>query len=121
MTRLKFDKKDVKFMLKYDKLNDPLSSFFSHIILELGLEVEFLSKGSIDVSKVKINRDQYETLFKPYLVKYAKKELPFVADHKIDLSVRLYDLCYGPSVSDYVEPNVIVIENGFIREGVMND
>lgn len=121
MARLKFDKKDVKSMLKYDNLNDPLSSFFSHIILELGLEVEFLSKGSIDVSKVKINRDQYETLFKPHLVKYAKKQFPLATDRIVDLNVGLYDLCYGPSVSDYVEPNIIVVESGFIIEGVVND
>ena len=116
MKILKFNPKDIKnIFLSTNKHQDPLLSFYEYVILETGLEVEFLSNPqALNITKIKLNDNDYKVVREDLLVKYCKKNLSFASEHSLKLAAGLHDLTIGPSTGNDIPSGEIHLLDGWL-------
>lgn len=114
MKVIKFTPKMLKTMLSY-KHNDPLTSFYEWIVVELGDELRVLNGGKIEVSSVVVNPDDFQDLFKPILRKWASKK----NSYNVSLSVAMYVMDVGPRTSNFCPRGEIRVASDYITDVVI--
>ncbi len=111
MKIIKFTPKMVRSMLNY-KHNDPLTSFYEWLVVELGDELSILNGGIVQVGRVTVNPDDFQDLFKPVIKTYASKRVPY----NTDLSISMYILDIGPRTSNLCPRGQIMVEEDYIQD-----
>jgi hypothetical protein len=113
---IRFKQKDIKNMFLHSRLSDPLSSFYEFLILETGNEINFLDGKTVDVTKVRLNREFYEKeIREKILMNYAKRKMPYANDTRLQGAIAMYDLELGPSVHDDIPADAVVLETGWLK------
>lgn len=113
---IRFDTKNTKDIFLDSKLSDPLASFYEYLIVETENEENFLDGKTVDVSKVVINEDFYNTEVLGKIVKkYAKRKLSFATETKVQVAISMYNLDIGPKTSKDVPVGTIILESGWLK------
>lgn len=110
--------------IKYAKTN-PLEDFYSKCVKQLSLCTEISGVSDTSLARVQVwafsvNKKNYAKL-KLLVKKHVKKQYPYLAFKKIDLTVGMIMLDIGPRVDNKVPDNQVFVNQKELYENRNNE
>lgn len=106
---IKIDPKKIDKWFLINKYNNPIVNFYELLAVESGNELAILDGKRANVSSIIINKDLYnKEVLKRIMLKYVQKNGgEFLTKKRIEVSIAMYDLNYGPRISEEVPEDEI--------------